>query len=364
MESFLNVFSKFVVGILNGFDRLVFRGHLRTLCYREGMEGFLNVNDILRKDFKKHCLAQTKKLLQASFAEAKQLQRPIEYLASSQESKEDRARALADKHGIQEGLICVFKCVEPCSTFFPRYNRRSKKLEIQPKIGKCAFLYRYAFHPVFGLMHARVQTWYPFSVQVCLNGREWLGRQLDQEGMRYRRRDNKFLWVEDFARAQQLLDQQLQVHWPQLLNGFLKEVHPAHPELLGRLPMDYYWSVYQSEWASDIAFHSAADLGRLYPQWLRHAITNYSSTDIYRFLGRKLTPDGKIWTRFQGEITSSLTRRAEGVRIKHWVNDNSIKMYDCDRVLRLETTINHPDDFRVFVPSKAAQGGQNLASLA
>jgi hypothetical protein len=354
MDSFLSVFAKFVLGILSGFDRLVFRGHLLKLSYREGMEGFLNANHVFRKDFKKHCLAQTEKLIQASFAEAKRLGRPIKYLTSSQESKEDRARDLAAKHGIQEGLICIFKCVEPCSTFYPHYNRQTKKIEIQPKIGKCSFLYRYAIHPEFGFMHARVQTWYPFKVQICLNGREWLGRQLDELGMCYKRYDNKFLWVEDFPRAQQLLDQQLQVNWPTLLNGILKEVHPSHLELLGHMPMNYYWSVYQSEWASDIAFRSAADLGRLYPKWLRQAITSHSSTDVFRFLGRTLMPDGKIWPRFQGEITSGLTRRSEGVRIKHWVDDNSIKMYDCDRVLRIETTINNPDDFRVFRPK---QGG-------
>ena len=160
--------------------------------------------------------------------------------------------------------------------------------------------------------------------------------------------------MEDFTRAQQLLDEQLQVHWPGVLNGLLKEVHPAHPELLGRMPMDYYWTVYQSEWASDVIFRSAADLQRLYPQWLRHAVTHYASTDVYRFLGRKLTPDGKIWTRFEGEIKSSLTRRAEGVRVKHWVDHNSIKMYDCDRVRRIDTTIQDPSDFQVYRPK---QGG-------
>lgn len=354
MSSFLTAFSGLVLGILHGFDRLVFRGHLLKLCYRQGMESFLCANSILLKDFKEHCFAQTERLIQASFAEAKRLERPIQYLNSSQEAKDDRARALAAKDRIQQGLIAIFKCVEPCSTFYLHHNRQNKMLQIQPKFGQCSFLYRYAFHPVFGFMSARVQTWYPFSVQICLNGREWLGRQLDQLGMTYKRRDNKFLWVEDFALAQQLLDQQLQVHWPELLNGLLKEVHPCHPEILGCKPMDYYWSVFQSEWASDIAFRSAVDLGRLYPQWLRHAITNYSSTDVYRFLGRKLTPDGKIWTRFEGEIKSSMTRRTEGVRIKHWVDRNSIKMYDCDRVLRIETTVNDPSDFHAFRPK---QGG-------
>jgi len=354
MKSFLSAFSGLVLGILNGFDRLVFRGHLLKLSYREGMECFLGTNRVLFKDFKEHALAQTQRLLQASFAEAKRLERPIVYLKSSGESKEDLARALAAKDRIQEGLIGIFKCVEPCSTFFLHRNRQTKMVEIQPKIGQCSFLYRYAFHPVFGFMNARVQTWYPFKVQICLNGREWLAKQLDQVGMRYERRDNKFLWVEDFAVAQQLLDQQLHAQWSEILGGILKDVHPSHPELLGRMPMDYYWSVYQSEWASDIVFRSAADHGRLYPQWLRHAMASYSSTDVFRFLGRKLTPDGKIWTRFQGEIKSSMTRRTEGVRIKHWVGHNSIKMYDCDRVLRIETTINDPKDFQVY---RSKQGG-------
>jgi hypothetical protein len=346
MKSVLSAFSGLVLGILSGFDRVVFRGHLPC------------TNRIHFKDFKEHCLAQTRRLLQASFAEAKHLNRPILYLRSASVSKEELARDLAAKDGIREGLIGIFKSVEPCSTFFLHRNRASHMLEIQPKVGQCSFLYRYAFHPVFGFMHARVQTWYPYAVQICLNGREWLSRQLDQAGLKYRRYDNKIVWVEDFARAQELLDEQLRVHWPTLLDGILREVHPAHPELLGRMPMDYYWSVHQSEWASDLIFRSPEDLRRLFPQWLRHAMANYTSTDIYRFLGRKLAPDGKIWTRFQGEVKSSMTRRAEGVRIKHWVDSNSIKMYDCiydhDALARIEATMNNPSDFRVYRPK---QGG-------
>jgi hypothetical protein len=362
MKTVLGALSGLVLGILNGFDRLVLRGHLRRLSYPHGMEPFLRSNGVLFKDFKEHSKAQTARLLQASFAEAKRLQRPIVYLESASESKEDRARAIANQHGIREGLIAIFKCVEPCSTFFCHFNRNSRSFEILPKIGQCSFLYRYAYHPLFGFMNARVQTWYPFAVQICLNGREWLARQLDQAGLKYRRRDNKFVWVEDFARAQQFLDQQLQVNWPTLLNAILQEVHPAHPDILGRMPMDYYWSVYQNEWATDILFRAPADLKRLYPQWLRYAMTNFHSTDVLRFLGRKLTPDGQIWNRFDGQITGNMTRRAEGVRIKHWVDSNSMKAYDfidegIDQPyagLRIEQTMHDPSDFRVYRPK---QGG-------
>jgi hypothetical protein len=53
--------------------------------------------------------------------------------------------------------------------------------------------------------------------------------------------------------------------------------------------------------------------------------------------------------KFVGELNSSLKRRAEGLRVKHFVNGNSIKLYDKQgTVLRVETTINHPEEFKVW----------------
>ena len=68
---------------------------------------------------------------------------------------------------------------------------------------------------------------------------------------------------------------------------------------------------------------------------------------MLRFLGR-VCPN-----KFRGEVTSTLKRRPEGVRLKHMVNGNSLKVYDKQgSVLRVETTIVNPDDFRVFRPSE------------
>jgi hypothetical protein len=53
--------------------------------------------------------------------------------------------------------------------------------------------------------------------------------------------------------------------------------------------------------------------------------------------------------KFAGELNSSLKARPEGLRIKHFVNGNSLKLYDKQgSVLRVETTINHPDQFKVW----------------
>ena len=358
MNTFLAAFGSLVLGVLHGFDRLVYRGHLRQLSYGHGMECYLSANHVLLKDFSTHAQACTAQLIDASLAPAQRLNRPIAYLNSSSISKEAEARRIAQQDQIRDGLIAVFKCVEPCRTFEVHRNRARKMLELRSKQGKCAFLYHYYMDPIFGLMHARIQTWFPYAVQVGLNGREWLSRQMDQAGIGYVRRDNKFIAMEDFAKAQALLDAQLRTDWPKTLDAIVGTIHPAHPHLLGRLPVAYYWSVYQSEWASDVLFRERTDAQRLFEQWVRYAMMNSHSADIMRFLGKRVPLHGQVPGRFEGEVVSKLRRREEGVCIKHWVNGNSIKMYDCDRNLRIETTINQPEQFKVYRPSEADPEGE------
>ena len=52
---------------------------------------------------------------------------------------------------------------------------------------------------------------------------------------------------------------------------------------------------------------------------------------------------------FAGEVTSDLKHRPEGIRLKHYVAGNSVKIYDKQAtVLRAETTINEPRGFKVY----------------
>ena len=107
-------------------------------------------------------------------------------------------------------------------------------------------------------MNARIQSWFPFYVQLCLNGREWLGRQMDRAHLRYARLDNCFAWIEDFDKAQKLMDRQPKTHWPKVLDGISRMLNPAHGKIFNGFSTRYYWSAYQSEWASDIAFLTAS----------------------------------------------------------------------------------------------------------
>jgi hypothetical protein len=336
-----------VIGTLHGFDRLRFAGTLRALYHPPVMENYIQKAGFLMKDFKELVLQTTGKIKAATQQMAERAQRPLVYLSSSQVRKEDYARDLARRDNITSGLIAILSCVEPCRTYTVRGNRRTKMLEAQLGPGKCLHYYFYHQHPVFGFLHLRLQTWFPFLVQVCLNGRHWLAQQMSRLGLGYAQRDNCFTWVEDVERAQGLLEEQWHTPWALELERLVQQNHPTHPDICRPLGLSYYWTACESEYATDVLFARPERLAALYPSWVHHGIKSFGSPDVLRFLGHKPPVQGV--GKFAGEVHSSLKRRPEGLRLKHFVNGNSLKLYDKQgSVLRVETTINHPEEFKIW----------------
>ena len=356
MNEFIAKYESQIGGVISGFDRLVFRGNLRSLVHEQGMKSYLWHNQVLLKEFGKHAERTSNRLKAASVEEVARLGRPVKYVKPS-EDKEAIARQIVAEQKIGSGPVCVIKSVEPCWSYDIYRSREEKKLQLVKRPRQCLFLYHYQIHPVFGFMNARIQSWFPFPVQICINGREWLSRQMDREGLEYVRQDNCFPWLANYERAQQLLETQLEVNWPELLQGVAGELNPLHQEIFAKFPAHYYWSAYQTEWATDVVFRDTAVLQRLYPMLVHHGLTSFSSPDVMRFLGRRIPLTGQVPGRFAAELTSDVKRRQEGVRIKHRLGGNSIKLYDkaftaVGNVLRGETTIHNVDDFRVYRPKE------------
>jgi hypothetical protein len=176
---------------------------------------------------------------------------------------------------------------------------------------------------------------------------------MDQAGMRYQRHDNCFPWIEDFGRAQALMDEQLKTDWAASLDACASSAHPLLAELCANYPMRYYWTVFQSEWAMDIVFRDPEQLRRLYPQLIHLGMVGFSSPDVMRFMDKKVSEKGKTSGPHMHEVVSDMKVRSEGVRIKHRLEKNSVKLYDkayspCGAVLRPEVTLNAPGQFRAF----------------
>lgn len=352
MERFIARYRPLITAVLSGFDRLVFRGWLIALIRDGGMYTFLKRAGVQLLDFGDYVRATSERVKEASLAEARSLERPIQYLSGAGIDKEALARNLLAAHPVEEGLVCAFTVVEPCRSF--EYHRSKDRAErgLKLRTRKCLYIYKYYQHPIFGWIHARIQTWFPFNVQIGLNGREWLAHQLHQEGRSdFHRLDNCFVWLGDPEHAQQLMDQQTAVDWPGALNGILRNLNPLHDEIFRPWPQQYYWVTYQSEWATDLLFADPASLATLYPALVRHATEHFQSPDVLRFLGHK------VHGRFTGELTTSFKKRPEGVRVKHWRSGNSIKMYDkAGSVLRVETTVAQPQSFKVLRPLQDQEG--------
>lgn len=354
MKDFLSRFGSHVTSALSGFDRVVFRGTLISLVMKHGMFTFLNRAKVHLLDFGKFVLNTSERVKLASMREARELGRPHQYLTSGSTDKESLARRLLKEHPVDEGLICVFTVVEPCMSF--EYHRSQDKnergLKLRPR--KCLHIYKYYQHPTFGFVNVRLQTWFPFNIQICLNGREWLAHELTKQGRTdFKRNDNCFTSLGDPAHAQREMDRQLEFDWKSALDSLAQCVNPIHHEIFKAWPQNYYWSVYQSEWATDLAFEIPNALAEIYPALVRHATLHFKSPDVMRFLGRKCHGG------FLGEITTSFKDRPEGVRVKHWVKGNSIKMYDkAASVLRVETTVAKTTQFKVFRPLTNDQQGK------
>jgi len=354
VERFLARFGPLVSGVLSGFDRIVFHGILQPLMREFGMYYMLKDAGIQLLDFKRFALATTERVKQASLAAARRNNRPILYLNSPGIDKQELARKTLAQNPVEQGLICVFTALEPCMTF--EYQRSADRDErgLRRVPGKCLHLYHYWLDPRFGFMSARLQTWFPFNIQICINGREWLARQLLRKGQNnFKRADNCFTWLGNPKLAQRLMDDQLRTAWPAALNTIARSLNPHHETIFRASPIRYYWTAYQTELATDVLFRDPQSLAGIYPQLVRYAMHAFHSLDVMRFLAQKAP--GK----FTGEIVSGFKDRAEGVRVKHWLRGNSIKMYDkAGSVFRVETTIGDPTDFKVFRPRQDNPDGK------
>ena len=226
MKSFLHRFSALVLGVLTGFDRWRFRGSKRMLCYPKGVMSFLSYPSVLLKEFNQPYAKDLTATLCAAIEKPAEKAGINRYLSNSKVSKEATALAIARQHGKTQGLIAVLGCTEPCQNLRVRKNRETKKLEVRIEPGKCLHYDHYYLDAKFGLRSTRLQSGFPFTMHVGLNGRDWLAQQMIEAGIEFVKKNNCFTWIKDFAAAQQLMDNQLETAWQPLLDGWARESFP------------------------------------------------------------------------------------------------------------------------------------------
>lgn len=323
-------------GTLTVVDRLIIHGHLSRLWYPNHMAYFLNQLGVhIVRDFGRFVKEASSKVIAHGEALAQKAGRPFIYQDRVVKGKDDLARQIAARDGITQGLICVFSTVETAMCFALAGGA------IRPRLRKCLHLYFYVIDRELGFIHIRLQTWFPFQIQVYLNGHEWLARQLERRGVGFERYENCFLSIDDLPLAQRLCASFTRRRWSRVFNAFARRINPWLPVIHKHNFGSYHWCIDACEVSTDLMWRTRSGLLGVLDDLFDYAIRAFSADDVVRFLGLKHRP-------VRGDVETRHARRPEGRRIKHRIRQNWLKLYDKWSVLRVETVINNPSDFRVF----------------
>lgn len=200
--------------------------------------------------------------------------------------------------------------------------------------------YLYLQHAQVGRMHLRLCPYFPFNSQVCLNGHEWLGCQLRQEGIAFDQRDNAFIDCADRQRLQELADRfgptDIQAVVDELLQEWLPYFSPAE-RVQGCRHLPF---ISQIEYCDNLIFHKHAALHRLFDRLLELNYALGHPDKLAVVFGRPLfRPDTRTG---QAEVT--ITRLRTPV-LRAGFKNTSLKQYVKDRsLLRTETTCHQLHD--------------------
>ncbi len=135
MDIFLKKHEESILGVVEGFERIIFEGYLSSMFPDGAFGRYLSKRGVLLKDAGTFFESETKTLVEHAKTTAEEAGRPYLFLASahthaSGRSKEAMARAIAEQDGISEGLLCIFSVLEPCRSFAVAGNRQTQGLEL------------------------------------------------------------------------------------------------------------------------------------------------------------------------------------------------------------------------------------------
>ena len=171
-------------------------------------------------------------------------------------------------------------------------------------------LYFYFLDRDFGLMHVRLETWFPYTTQVYVNGHDWLARQLAKRGLGFVQHDSCFTKLDDPQQAQRFADRFAQLNWVKQLSRWARQVNPhvarggwlreQEPEKQGRLKLSYYA-------IADELHELQAMIGKLLDEWfapysLIHSIDPFNGDGLIDVLPRGVSKVFVLswWSRHVG----------------------------------------------------------------
>jgi hypothetical protein len=276
---------------------------------------------------------------------ARQQQVPLLTFAKGQR-KEDVALEYRAKFQGTEGLLFVGKAQEKTPVFRTEKRTNPRTGQKYPWIVKStAMVNHFDFYGIdedFGPFFLKFCTYFPYNAKLCLNGHEYVKRQLAKEGIAFEALDNGILSCADPRRLQQLCDGLSGAKIDALLRKWLARL--PHPFTAQDRQAGYRYevSILQAEFSLTQVLDRPRTGRVFFEEVIRENLDLGRPDQVQLIFGRRVTrrTPGRFRTRVLTEgVTPSLHIDYKRSRIKQYHKEG--------RALRTETTINDPRDFRL-----------------
>jgi len=114
MGIFTELHQESILGVVEGFDRLIFKGHFNSMFPKGAFDYYLHQRGVLLKDAKGSFEKETGRIIEHAKHAADQSGRPFIYLESahthaSGKSKEDMARSIAEQDGVRTYALTLLE---------------------------------------------------------------------------------------------------------------------------------------------------------------------------------------------------------------------------------------------------------------
>jgi hypothetical protein len=244
-----------------------------------------------------------------------------------------------------EGVVFIGKAQEKTSVVRTEKRRDAKGVLYPWLVRSTAPVNHYYFYCLdrdFGPFFLKFCSYFPYNAKLCINGHEYVKRQLAKEGIPFEPLDNGIRSCSDPKRLQQICDDLS----PEKIDALLRKWLSLLPQPLTpqdrAAGYDYDVSILQAEFSLTQVLDRPVTGRILFEEVIRENLDIGRPDQVQLIFNRKITrrTPGRFRTRVLTDgVVPSLHVDYKSSRIKQYHKEN--------QALRTETTINNTRDFGI-----------------
>ncbi len=255
-----------------------------------------------------------------------------------------------------EGVVFVGRAQEKTSVFRTEKRRNPNTGQAYPWLVRSTAMvnhfYCYAVDEDFGPFFLKFGTYFPYTAKLCLNGHEYVKRQLAQRGIAYEALDNGIRACADPRRVQALCDGLSAAKIEAFAHKWLRRLPHPFTAADQRAGYRYALSILQAEFSLTQVLDRPVTGRVFFEEVIRENLDVGRPDQVQLIFDRRVTR--RTPGRFRTRVLTDGVVPSLHVDYKH----SRIKQYHKEgRALRTETTINDTRDFAI------GRGLTNLSAL-